>query len=296
MSGVFLVPLIALAGIEVHEWGVLTWDGQVLTSAGAPAPAVVDPGEMETGAPVLCFHGDGFTGTVTVASPGLLDCVYPDPDAAVGPLTGLRGLGSFIGWEISATREEPAGYPSCGSGSAPLDSDFAWAAPTWREGDALYLTREDGFSDRFLYYAGTIRQGSFPPPLEGFAVASAGEDTPEADRVLLFTMEGAGDVYFVIAPGGDVTMADRASPFIYSCDEVIEILEGWAGGELTHEEVRALWLTWEDEFLNGSWPTGSRAVFVVPDELVERTSTITVEPDGDQPVEIRRFFLGFVDV
>jgi len=291
-----LVALIALAGIEVHEWGVLTWDGQVLTSAGAPAPAVIDPGEMETGAPVLCFHGDGFTGTVTVSSPGLLDCVYPDPDADVGPLTGLRGLGSSIGWEISATQEEPAGYPSCGSGSAPLDSDFAWAAPMWREGDALYLTRSDGFSDRFLYYSGTIRQGAFPPPLEGFAVASAEEDTPEAGMVLLFTKSGTGGVHFVIAPGGDVTMSDAASPFIYSCDEVVAILEGWAAGDLTHEEVRALWLTWEDGILYGSWPTGSRAVFVVPDELVERTSSITVEPDRDQPVEIRRFFLGVVDV
>lgn len=293
---ILMVPLMAFAGIEVHEWGVLTWDGQVMTSAGAPAPAVVDPGEMETGAPVLYFHGDEFTGTVTVASPGLLDCVYPDPDAAVGPLTGLRGLGSLIGWEISAALEEPEGYPACGDGSSPLDSDFAWAAPTWREGDALYLARDDGFSDRFLYYAGTIGQGSFPPPLAGFAVASAAVDTPEARRVLLFTKEGTGEVHFVIAPEGDISMAGQASPFVYSFDEVVSILEGWADGDLTHEEVRALWLTWEVELLVGSWPTGSRAVFVVPDELVERTSTITVEPDGDQPVEIRRFFLGFVDV
>ncbi len=290
------MSLVASTGIEVHEWGVLTWDGQVLTSAGVPAPAVIDPGEMETGAPVLCFHGDDFTGTVTVSSPGTIDHVHPAPDTAVEPQYCLRGLGSIIAWEISAAFEEPAGYPSCGSGSAPLYSDFSWAAPFWREGDALYLTREDGFSDRFLYYGATITQGSFPPPLAGFAVSSAEEDTPEADRVLLFTRDGSGNVNFVITPGGDVSMAEMASPFAYSCEAVVSILEGWAGDSLTPEEVRALWLTWEGHVTGGYWPTGSKAVFVVPGELVERTSTILVESEEDLPVEIRRFFLGIIDV
>jgi len=296
MLSALIASLVASASIEVHEWGVLTWNGQVLTSAGAPVPAVVAPGGMETGAPVLCFHGDEFTGTVTVSSPGTMDHFYPAPDAAVGPQYCLGGLGSVISWVITATGQEPEGYPSCGSGSAPLDSDFSWAAPLWREGDAPYLTRTDGFSDRFLYYSGTIRQGSFTPPLVGFAVASAAEDTPEAGRVLLFTRDGQGNVHFVIVPQGDVSMADQASPFVYSSDEVVEILEGWAGGALTHEEVRALWLTWEGYVLAGEWPTGSKAVFVVPGELVDRTSVITVEPDEDQPVEIRRFFLGIVDI
>lgn len=296
MSGIVAILLITSASIQVHEWGVLTWDGQVVESAGAPAQVIIDPGEMETGAPVLCFHGEEFTGTVTVTSPGRIDCVYPDPDSAVGPQYAVQRLWSLISWEVSATLEEPAGYPSCGSGSAPLGSDFSWAAPLWREGDALYLTREDGFSDRFLYYAGTIRQGAFPPPLVGFAVASAEEDTPEADRALLFTRDGSGNVHFVIAPGGDITMADQASPFIYSFDEVVEILEGWADGALTHDEVRTLWFTWEGYVTGGYWPTGSKAVFVVPGELVERTSTIRIEPEEDLPVEITRFFLGILDV
>jgi hypothetical protein len=114
--------------------------------------------------------------------------------------------------------------------------------------------------------------------------------------VLLFTKDDSGGVHFVIVPQGDLSMASQASPSIYSCDGVVSVLEDWAGGILTPEEVAALWLTWEDYVVSDGWYTGSKAVFVVPGELVERTSIIVVDPGEDLPVEIRRFFLGMVEV
>lgn len=291
-----LASLLAGSTVEVHEWGVLLWDGQTITSAGARDLVLEDPMLLEDKAPVICLHGAEFSGTVTVASLGMIDGVYPFPDIAGGPQYGLRGLGSMVRWEIRATRAEPEGYPACGSLSEPMDSGYQWAVPLWREGDALFLSREDGFADRFLYYEATIGEGSFPPPLQGFAVASAEDDSPEADRVLLLTRDDSGEVHFVVVPQGDLSMAAQASPHIYSCDEVVAILEDWAGGILTPEEVAALWLTWEDYVVSDGWYTGSKAVFVVPGEMVERTSIILVDPGENLPVEIRRFFLGIVEV
>lgn len=296
MLVILVLSLIASAGIEVHEWGVLLWDGQVIEATGVPGAAIEEPGFLESKAPVICFHGEDFTGTVTVASPGLIEHVYPSPDVARGPRYGFCSLSSMVGWEIAATEEMPVICSSGGIGSDPLPPAYSWAAPLWRDGDALFLTGGDGFCDRFLYYEAVLGSGSFPPPLAGFAVASAEEDAPEADRVLLFTRDDSGVVHFTIVPQGDVSMAEQASPFVYSCDEMVAILEGWAEGVLTPGEARAMWLTWEEYVIEGDWPTGSKAVFVVPGDLVERTSIIMVDPQEDLPVEIRRFFLGIVDV
>ena len=60
-----------LAPIQVHEWGVLTWNGgdPVLSGVpGTPYPVSQPPddGGFLLRAPVLYFHGPAFSGTVTV--------------------------------------------------------------------------------------------------------------------------------------------------------------------------------------------------------------------------------------
>ncbi len=285
-------PGTALEGAVLHEWGVVVYRGPDATAVGGPGLPGRYPYEMETEAeaPVLHLHGTGFSGDITVVALGGIMNTFPEPDVTAGPGSLLGGLGSFIRWE--GIRGVPDGPVSEAEESLPAQVDgFAWAAPFWRDTEALTLSREDGFRDRFLYYEVDLSGTGFPLPLEG--MRDPGET---ADEVILFHRTGGRVTGFEILPGGDPALAGGTAPFIYSSGEVRGIIDGWTRGLLTPGETEALWQTWEPYILEGDWEGSSLAVFPLPAEAVERVSTVIVRSDSGETVPVLRFFLGMAPI
>jgi hypothetical protein len=290
LSAVFLLaspaPGTALEGAVLHEWGVVVYRGPDATAVGSPMLPLSYPDDMTAEAPVLYLHGAGFSGDITVVALGAIMNTFPAPDVAAGPGSILGGLGSFIRWEgIRGVPESPAAEAE---ETLPAEVDgFAWAAPFWRDTEALTLQREDGFHDRFLYYEVDLSGTGFPLPLKG--MCDSGET---AGEVLLFHRSEDGVTGFELLPGGDPSMAGRTAPFTCSSGEVRSFLDGWTRGVLTPGETEALWKTWEPYILEGDWEGASLAVFPLPAEVVERVSTVIVRSDTGEQVPVRRFFLG----
>lgn len=276
-------PVSGDQGITLHEWGVVFYDVGTVQAVGDPG-VLFEVEEAVAYAPVLNLYGPAFTGEVSVAALGTIFDMYPEPDVAGGPMM-MAGLGSFIRWEgIEAVEGE--------NGEVFEPVPGLMAAPLWRPGDALTLTRTDGFRDSFLYYEVDLSGTELPLPLAG----SANRSTPLTGEVLLFHRSVVGIAGYELLPQGDLSFAGGTAPFLYSCSGVRTVLGRWAGNTLSESELDAMWATWEPYVLSGDWDGSSLAVFRLPDEVVDLVSTVNVVSDQGYPVTVSRFFLGVMPV
>ncbi len=155
---------------------------------------------------------------------------------------------------------------------------FGWAIPFWSDVPANYVTVPGAsYQDRFLYYECT---GDY----------SYGRRTYGYHGVALVFQEEDGEV---IARRADVEETVTASGGILSIDDVLEIICDWSGNRLKSQEIQALWNTWEPALHQRCVQQGQDVImFPLSSEQVESISTIRFEPDGGNPVNYTRLFLG----
>lgn len=298
LAAVLLVLTLHARGQEIvlHEWGVVLYGSGTAVAAGAPPGEGIMPVLVD--APVIAFHGSGFSGDVFVCSFGDVFSVYPMPDST-GGLFGIDGLGSTLWWSDVTVSPPVVDVPVTdrrGSDDA-LIPGFGWAAGMWRSPEACWIERpSDGFRDKFLYYEVDLAEIGLPIPLEG----RAPEGFPPEDLVtdmLVFTRCADGGVSCSRTCMTDSEAADESVPAPAddkSCETVMQAMRYWAGDLLAGDEIDAMWATWEPYVYRGDWQGDSLAVFPMPRRLVACISGIGVFTSPQVPVVIDRFFLGML--
>jgi len=280
-----------MAPIQVHEWGVLAWSGgdPVLSSAPAtPTPAAIFPVDPPPDqqpyllrAPVLYFHGPDFSGSVTVKTKnGSIFDIYPSvPDDDRSH--------NYCTWTAEFTNTRIEEYPDF-RGMAPGE----WNYNLWRVDYAMAISRADGWQDKFLYYETAPAETDFLPYSPGAASVCA----EYKEIAALVVKAGPNGVVYAtctlkdIVYGGEIEFTEADS------DHIVGVLYGWGCDVIDIEEIDALWQTWSPwvlaDHMNEAEYADGLVMYMIPEDLTENLSTISVVPDeAGFPVEISRFLL-----
>ena len=278
-----------LAHIQVHEWGVLTWNGgtAVLSSVpGTPAPESDIPGlpsnqgEMLLRAPVLYFNGPAFSGTVTVkTNNGSIFDIYP-------AVPSQDQSNNHCTWRIDCSYTDVEEYPDF-HGMAPGE----WNYDLWRDVYAMTVSMSDGWSDKFLYYETAPAVADFLPYRPG--MESLCEEYMYVKALVIRRLiDGVHYSHCTlrdVAYGFDLQYADMTP------DAIKEVLYDWSTDVINIDEVDALWNTWSSwmlrEYIYELGYDASLVIYMIPEELTENLSTISVIPDIPFPVDISRYLL-----
>jgi len=277
-----------LAHIQVHEWGVLTWSTgtAVLASVpGQPAPQQdigipPDDGGMLLRAPVLYFHGPAFSGTVTVkTNNGSIFDIYPS-------VADADKDHNHVTWAVNTNYAEIEEYPDF-HGMAPGE----WNYDLWRDVYALSVSRDDGWNDKFLYYETAPATTDFLPYRSGMESLC---DEYMDIKALVIRRLSDGIHYSHctlrdIVYGGDLEYADMTP------DDIKAVLYDWSIDVINFDEVDALWNTWSSwmlrEYIYEPGYNENLVVYMIPEELTDNLSTISVIAEGSYPVDISRYLL-----
>lgn len=278
--------------VNVHEWGVLSWDGPAPVFTGNPEAAVPDPGGVMLRAPVLYFHGPEFTGTVTVkTSNGLMAQVYPEPTQGGAGQEFCSWTGSF-------------GYPRAGLGirgmTAAIDRLLetgvpAWPLHLWRTGESMTVTTSCAV-ESFLYYETLPVDTGFLPYIPGAETVAGQWSGTEA---IVIRRSQNGVVYSRCFLEEITGRADMAYSELHP-DRIHDILREWSRDIIDLEEVDALWNTWTQwicrEHMDGGTYANGLVLYLVPESLLHEMSTIEVEAEAPSPYpfRVRRFILAAV--
>ncbi len=287
--------------VYVHEWGVVEVDMGFPTAGGAMWGYLDDQGTLEpyTGyeveAPVVWFHGAQCTGTFTVrVNEGYFTTLFPPPDSLwheeverrVSPENFNSQTGIWrnvsLTWDIPENEESlPVSYDADG---------FSWATPFWRDVPANYVTVPGAsYMDRFLYYECTANTLG-----KNIGDYSYGRRTYGYHGVALVFQKEDGEM---IVRRADVEETVTVRGGVLSLDDVLEIICNWSDSRLKSQEIKALWSTWEPALRQRCIQQGQDVMmFPLSPEQVESISTIRFEPDGGNPVEYTRLFLGLGEV
>ncbi|MEA3267179.1 MAG: hypothetical protein U9P42_09605, partial [Candidatus Fermentibacteria bacterium] len=278
-----------LAHIQVHEWGVLTWNGgtAVLSSVpGTPAAESVIPGlpsnhgEMLLRAPVLYFNGPAFSGTVTVkTNNGSIFDIYPiasDQDQSNNHCT----------WRIDCSYTEIEEYTDF-HGMAPGE----WNYDLWRDVYAMTVSMSDGWKDKFLYYETAPSTTDFLPYRPG--MESLSEEYMNVNALVIRRLDDG--IYFSHCTLRDVVYGEDIEYLDMTQDAVREVLYSWSIDLINIDEVDALWNTWSSwmlrEYVYDPGYDDGLVLYMIPADLTEKLSTISVTPDTPFPVDISRYLI-----
>ncbi len=272
-----IVPaVILMAGLSVHEWGVvLVSEGQ---TGFVSAPEAGITRVFDVKAPVLYFHGDPCTVNVRVTVPsGLVTLALPEPASG--------GVGSdSVHWANLSLVDTVERNPW------PGITSWEWGE-TWSDVQALSIRRSP-FVDRYLFYeCSLVGPGFLPYFVDGNspAVGSGFGDLP-----CILLRGGTEDAEF--AEMSLRNLAEGAPPSwepVVTASQVRIIVESWAAGVLEPDEFNALWNTWETTFLFG---TGScvHVLYSIPESVMSGVAPIEITCDDGQTAEVKRFHLAFV--
>ena len=280
--------------VEVHEWGVITWDcGSALVQS---SPFVFQ--EAVTRAPVIYYHGPEFTGsfTVTVDNGQLIE-LYPTTKPWMPDSYTWSGRFSLDYLPLRGLSETDPGI------SVPMD--FQWALEYWRIPETLTFNGDEGITEEFLYYESTLEDVTFLPLYPGSEVEPDRSAPLNLELMLLGVENGELKATtctlarFAARSGmplnWETVVSDDGS-------EIRDIFYEWSRDLIDIEEVDALWFTWRDWFTTGSFD-GSRsmedavlAVYLVPEELTGGISTLNLETEEGYPVDYHRYLLVAVPV
>ena len=280
-----------LAHIQVHEWGVLTLTGDdaVLSSVpGTPSPVtspLIDTGEDSQGfllrAPVLYFHGPAFSGTVTVkTNNGSIFDIYPS-------VADENRNHNYCSWTIDSSDKPIEEYPDF-HGMAPGEWDY----DLWRDVYALSLSRIDGWNDMFLYYETAPETTDFLPYRPG--MESLCDEFMDVEALVIRRTDGTDSYSHCLLR--DVVYGDDSRYMEISSEGILGVLYGWSVELIAIDEVDALWNTWSSwilrESINEPGYENGLVIYMIPADLTEKLSTISVVPDGPAyPVDISRYLL-----
>ncbi len=270
--------LILLAGLQVHEWGIITQDPMVFTG-NVP---VFEPwqDELEDKAPVLYFHGDPCTVTLRVSFPSMGFATTLLPEADQGGTNS-----TYILWEdLILTESAPSdlveGWNHC--------DELGYPVSLWRDVDALYVEADEEF-DRFVYYGCVPGSPGDLPFISESGNHSMRMPYGETPCVVLKSVAGI-PMFGVFTLADIVTDIPKGLQFLEDTRRLKSVISGWAEGVLFEDEFEAFWNTWESRFLTDS-EDKIMILYPVPGEIVENISTLEVIPDRDIEIEISRFII-----
>ncbi|MCD4708829.1 MAG: hypothetical protein K8S62_13935 [Candidatus Sabulitectum sp.] len=270
--------IILVAGLQVHEWGVIT---QTPLSLSGAIPEIQPwENELEDKAPVVYFHGDPCTVTVRISFPGMgyASEVLPAPDEG-----GVNS--TYILWNDLELTESP------GSGLTEgwrNQENLNFPIPVWRQVDALCIATSDRY-DHFIYYECIPGRPGDLPFISESGNHSFRMPYGEIPCVILTSVDG-------IPMYGTFTLADIVTDIpkgLQFLDEPIQLrreLWQWAEGVLNEDEFDSFWNTWESQFLSDS-ETDVMIIYRVPEEILEQIATMEVIPDTQIEIDINRFII-----
>ena len=271
--------LILLAGLQVHEWGVVTQDPLTLTGS-VPEYAPWQEGSLEDKAPVIYFHGDPCTLTLRVSFPsmGFATTLLPEADEGGSNST-------YILWEDLVLVE-----------SAPLDltdgwnhcDDLGYPVSFWRDVNALYVEAGERF-DRFVYYGCVPGSPGDLPFISESGNHSMRIPYGEIPCIVLKHVDG-NHMFGVFTLADIATDIPKGLQFLEDPLKLKNVMSDWADGILFEDEFDAFWNTWESRFMTDS-EDEVMILYSVPVEIIENISTLEVITDGDNEVEISRFIV-----
>lgn len=275
--------LILLAGLQVHEWGVITQTPLALGGAISESPQELQlpDYEFEDKAPVIYFHGDPCTVTVRVSFPdmGYATSVLPEPDEGGANST-------YIVWNnLQLTSESPESDLINGWA---LNNDPGYPVALWRQVEALCVRTHDRY-DRFIYYGCSPgNPGDLP------FISESGNQSfrmPYGEIPCLVLSPAAGRPMFGVFTLAEIlTDIPKGLQFMEEPAQIKRELWRWANGVLNEDEFDSFWNTWEAQFLEDS-STDVMILYRVPEEIVEQIASIEVIPDSPVEVEINRFII-----
>lgn len=280
-----------LAPVQVHEWGVLTWSGDNPVLSAVPGTAshesllpdhpITDEDGFLLRAPVLYFHGPAFSGSVTVKTDnGSIFDIYP-------PVPDENRNYNYCTWTADFGYEPVEEYPNF-NGMAPGE----WNYDLWRTNDALSISRADGWTDKFLYYETAPASTDFLPYRPG--MESLCEE--HMDIKALVIKNGRGGVFYSHCTLRDIVYGEDIEAKDMKSDDILRILYDWSIDVIFFEEVDALWNTWSSwvlrDHMNEPAYSNGLVMYVIPAELTEKLSTISVVPDDSHyTVDISRYLI-----
>ncbi len=268
--------LFLAAGLSLHEWGVVSHRDTGFSMASSPVDMQEWP--LEAKAPVLYFHGDPCTATVRVTSVGgTITAVLPEP--AMGGTGNEFAVWSDLDISASGTENRWPGEPAW---------EWGWL---WSDVQALYIG-SGFFRDRYLFYECALPQpGLLPYVVEG-GNPSLRVEYSGVPCVLLRYHEGATQyaetALLALAGREGHTWEPLDSP-----DQIREIVSSWSEGVLEPDEFNALWVTWQQTFMDAPFQ-GPHVIYRIPGRVLDDIATIEATTDGNDTVEVLRFQLAFV--
>ncbi|MCK5786308.1 MAG: hypothetical protein KAH54_07095 [Candidatus Sabulitectum sp.] len=277
-----------LAPIQVHEWGVLTWSGNDPVFSGVPGTpspeiAPLDDDGFLLRAPVLYFHGPAFSGTVTVkTNNGSIFDIYPSvPDE--------NRDHSHCTWTVDLDYADIEEYPDF-HGMAPGE----WNYDLWRNVYALSISGDNGWNDKFLYYETAPATTEFLPYRPG--MESLCDEYMDVKALVIRRLNDG--IYFSHCTLRDVVYGGDLEYLEMTPDDILGVLYDWSLDVINVDEVDALWNTWSSwmtrEYIYEQGFEESLLMYMIPAELTDRLSTVSVVPDPDGPefpVEISRYLI-----
>ncbi len=279
-----------LAHIQVHEWGVLTWNGNraVLSSVpGTPAPDSAIPGlppdhgEMLLRAPVLYFHGPTFSGTVVVKTKnGSIFDIYPTvPDEDQEH--------NIVSWTADFSYDQIDEYPDF-HGMAPGE----WNYDLWRTESALTISQANGWNDKFLYYETAPATTDFLPYKPG--MESLCEEYMDVNALVIRRLNDG--IYFSHCTLKDIVYNENIEYTEMTPDAILDVLYSWSIDLINFDEVDALWNTWSSwmlrEYVYDPGYDDGLVLYMIPAELTDELSTIAVITENPQYlVDISRYLI-----
>lgn len=281
-----------MAAIEVHEWGVVTFDGGGAVMGAAPdvAPDTLTEPDYPVveRAPVVYFHGPEFSGRFTVAVPdgSILD---------TWPFPSIRDDNSST-WVITR-----AGWQELDAVNTPLiERVGGWEAAPWRRQQTMTLAFEGPAYEKFVYYeAGFSDLSAFPVAVRNgrLSVREGCEDMPVA--LVIPSPEGPL-VTVTTASGAVCPLRALRNALLSGPADLYDTLIEWSEGVVDIEEVDALWATWRGWFLDSSQRDGGAdcalLIYLLPAEDAEALSVLSLEPDPAFEVRYGRYLLCALEI
>lgn len=270
--------LILLAGLQVHEWGVIT--NTPLALGGAVPELQLPDFELEDKAPVIFFHGDPCNVTIKISFPGMghPTTILPDPDQGGSNST-------YLVWDNLELTESPDsgliyGWADSGNLNYPIS--------LWQQVDGLYAVSGNRY-DNFLYYGCVPGSPGDLPFISQSGNQSFRMPFGEIPCIVL-TSSGERPMFGVFTLADILTSIPKGLQFLEEPAHLRRELWLWAEGVLNEDEFDSFWNTWEARFLSDS-SSGVMILYRVPEEIVRQIALMEIETDREMEVEINRFII-----
>ena len=273
--------------VYVHEWGAVTFTEEVILGTAPSSDFHDDWEEPVVRAPVVYFYGASFQGTfnVTVASGTFIETIpIPEKISDINTLPVIQSSSAL--WTISETTwDQNTSTISAGRNDTSVFNEML---DIWRQPPSFMLEFSDGVREKFIYYECALTPVSY----DDFNPVLLGENgavlDPEYHGALMRFIKSDGKVVI------DPSAYDSGDQHAMEYGDILETLCSWAGGTMKSDEINSMWITWEDWIFDGSWSGDTLLVFPLPDETVERMSSITLETSEEHDIEYSRFYVGIL--